>query len=196
MFHDTLQIGEVRILGQSQGVGHCLHPATAMLKDVPVLGPRILFVGHGRSGKDEAAGILHGLGKLKYAGSLSWFALPYVANYLSLPQQVCWETRHARRETWKSYCDWFRKDDQLRLVNLALAHGNVITGVRARAEIDAVKSSGLFDAIVWVERPGNPVDPTVDFTEADCTDTILNNETLQAFHFRVVDWAERRGFIE
>lgn len=155
----------------------------------------ILIVGHGRSGKDTAAEFLHGRGSLRYAGSFSWFALPFMAEHLGLPPQLAWERRHQNRKEWFDYCNWLRRDDPLFLARLALKSGNVVTGLRDRVEMDAARASGLFSSILWIHRPGNPVDPTVKFTAADSTDYLVNDGTLPAFEARVLRWAHEKGYL-
>jgi len=158
--------------------------------------PRILFVGHGRSGKDECAKILHNRGPFVASGSLSWFALPYIAKFQRLIEQDAWERRHQFRDQWERYCNnVLRAQDDLFLVKLALGKGNVVTGVRGRAEMDACKSSGLFDAIVWVERPGIPEDPTVKFIREDCNLIIHNDGDLDDLRDTVLAWARLRQWL-
>jgi len=158
-------------------------------------GPRICIVGYGRHGKDEAALTLHGLGNLRYFGSTSWAALPDMAEVLDLPQQVAWETRHSNREFWKSHCDYLRRDDPLYLIRKVLARGNICAGIRDKVEIQAAIDQQIFDAVVWIERPGFPADATVTFTRELATSTIINNGTLKEFHAKVKSWAYRMNFI-
>ncbi len=158
--------------------------------------PRILFVGWGRCGKDTCGSILHNVGPFVYTGSTSWQALPFMSKILRVPPQVAWDERHQHRQFWKDQCDILRKDDELFLIRLALQHGNVCTGLRADVEMDAAKASGLFDAIVWVERPGTPEDPTVQFTKDDCTDVLHNDGTLEDLKSLVIQWARSKGWLE
>ena len=148
---------------------------------------KILFVGWGRAGKDEAAFYVSTKTQLRYAGSFSWAALPHMAEFLGLHPQVAWDTRHQHRETWKRELDRLREQDQCFLARKVLATGEVTAGLRDKAEIDAVKAEKLFDHIVWIDRPGIPVDPTVTFTQADCDVMIQNKGTLADFH-ETLDW--------
>lgn len=143
---------------------------------------RILFVGYGRAGKDEAAFYISSKTPLRYAGSFSWAALPHMANFLGLHPQVAWDTRSKHRETWKNELDRLRKTDQCFLARKVLATGEVTAGLRDKAEIDAVKAEKLFDHIIWIHRPGIPVDPTVTFGPQDCDFCLYNNGTLDDFH--------------
>lgn len=159
-------------------------------------GPRVCIIGHGRHGKDEAAAALHGKGRLRYCGPTSWQALPYIARELDLPESFAWDTRHEKRQFWKDWCDEFRRHDPLRLVRLALRHGNIVAGVRDKVEIEALRDSGLFDEILWVLRPGFPEDPTVTYRPADFATTVICNDgTLQDFRDSVLSWASNRKLI-
>jgi len=151
--------------------------------------PTVLFVGHGRAGKDEAAVYLSRISGLRYTGSFSWAALPYMADYFGEHPQVVWEERHKKREIWKRELDLLRQKNQCYLARLALTQGEVAAGLRDRLEIDAVKSEGLFDHIVWIHRHKNPIDPTVTFLPTDCSEVIYNNGTLEEFHEAIWEWA-------
>lgn len=150
---------------------------------------KILFCGYGRAGKDEAAAYLAKITGLRYAGSFSWAALPYVAARLGVHPQVAWETRHQHRKQWYDYCNDLRASDPTILARMVIAQGDIAAGLRDKAELDSVKAAKLFDHIVWIERLGNPQDPTVTFAARDCTEYLLNDGTLAQFHREIENWA-------
>ncbi len=158
---------------------------------------RILIIGDGRNGKDEAAATLHGKGNLRCKGSTSWVATPFVAEALGQIPQYAFEHRHERRQFWKDYCDYLRRDDPLFLVRLLLVDGgNIVTGLRDLVEIQAAKDSGLFREILWVNRPGMPKDPTVAYDPSKfCTSWILNDGNLTSFKYTVLAWAVKHNFL-
>lgn len=143
---------------------------------------KLLFVGWGRAGKDEAASYISTITSLRYAGSTSWAALPYMAARLGVHPQVAWETRHQNRELWKQYCDEYRTNCQSLLVRIALQSGDLSAGVRDIVEIQAIRREKLFDRIIWVDRPGIPADPTVTFTRDEADEVLHNWGTLLDFH--------------
>ena len=151
---------------------------------------KILFCGYGRAGKDEAAAYLAKITGLRYAGSFSWAALPYVAARLGIHPQVAWETRHEHRKQWYDYCNELRASNPTILARRVIVQGDVAAGLRDKIELDAVRAAKLFDHIIWVDRPGIPADPTVTFTREDCTGMIYNGGTLEDFHRQLKDWAE------
>lgn len=158
---------------------------------------KILFVGWGRAGKDEAAAYLAKITGLRYAGSFSWAALPYMAARLGIHPQLAWETRHANRELWKKYCDELRVVDQTLLARMALQSGDICAGLRDQIELDAVYAANLFDKIVWVERPGIPKDPTVTFQWSDpAINWVMPNAgDLPSFHFTIEQSAKAWGLL-
>ena len=175
---------------------------------------KLLIVGWGRSGKDEAAGFMNDHLGLPYAGSTSWAALPLMAEKLNTHPQLAWERRHQNRQFWKDSCDEFRRNDPLLLVTRALKtsiaptyssldgrliggakFGQVVTGVRDAVEIDAAIEKKIFSNIIWIERPGIPQDPTVTYDASRATDLIKNDGDLRRFHCNIVRWALRSSIL-
>lgn len=148
---------------------------------------KILFCGYGRAGKDESAAYLAKITGLRYAGSFSWAALPYVAARLGQHPQVAWETRHQHRKQWYDYCNDLRLADPTILARMVIAQGDIAAGIRDKVELEAVKAAGLFDRIVWIDRPGIPQDPTVTFDRDHpaITDHIKNEGSLEEYHKRL-----------
>jgi hypothetical protein len=148
---------------------------------------KLLFVGYGRAGKDEAAAYVAKRTGLRYAGSTSWAVLPYMAARLGLHPQVAWETRHTMRKQWYEMCNELRAPDATILARMVLQSGDITAGVRDIVEITAIKKAKLFDEIVWIERPGTPVDPTVTFTSEDCDRVLWNDGTLEEFRAKLLE---------
>lgn len=158
---------------------------------------KILFCGYGRAGKDEAAAYLAKITGLRYAGSFSWAALPYVAARLGQHPQVAWETRRNHRRQWYDYCNELRATDPTILARLVLQSGDITSGLRDKVELDAVKAAKLFDRIIWVNRLGIPADPTVTYQQTDvCIDRELyNGGSLEDFHQSIRALAEQIGLL-
>ena len=161
--------------------------------DVPPLkrtSKRVLFVGWGRSGKDEAAQFAERHLGLRYGGSTSWAAKELVALLLGVHPMSAWEQRHANRQTWKDYLDVLRENDPTLLIRRALDTGDITSGIRDKVELEAAVNEGLFDRIVWVERTGTPKDPTVTFSGEDVVrlgGTVIENfGTLRDYHRKLV----------
>lgn len=150
---------------------------------------KVLFVGYGRAGKDEAAQFAEAHLGLRYGGSFSWHAKEYVAERMGVHPMTAWENRHENRKDWYMLCNEMREVDITVLAKKALATGDIVAGLRDKPELDAVVSQGLFDSIVWVDREV-PVDPTVTFTMFDVLNaggTIIHNHgTLGEYHLRLI----------
>lgn len=159
--------------------------------------PRVLLVGHGRSGKDEAGEWFSRETVLKFSGSASKYLLPFVAAKLGIPEDEAYASRHAMRETWYRIGNQLREQDQLILVNQALQHGDVVAGIRSKRELADVVAQQLVSHVIWIERADTPLDPTLDFTLQDCLNylsrarnamqlhVVLNNADLPTFHTRL-----------
>jgi len=158
---------------------------------------RILFAGWGRVGKDEAAAHLAKITGLRYAGSFSWAALPYVAARLGQHPQVAWDTRHQNRKQWYDYCNDLRATDPTILARMVLANGDITAGIRDKVELEAVAAAHLFDKIIWVDRPGIPADPTVTYDrDHPAIDFQLSNHgSLEDFHFELRGMAKSWGML-
>jgi len=102
---------------------------------------------------------------------------------------VAWQERHQHREEWKRRLDDLRTDDETLLAELALASGEIASGLRDKAELEAVKRKGLFERIIWVSRPGTPRDFTVTYGPEDCDETIVNDGNLEQYHAKLFEWA-------
>ena len=156
---------------------------------------KVLFVGWGRTGKDEAAQFaeLH-LG-LRYGGSFSWHAKDDVAKAMGVHPMTAWETRHQHRKFWYDECNKIRAVNITELAERALATGDICAGLRDKPELKAVFDKNLFDEVVWIERPGTPEDFTVTFTRQDVINSsnagtfgsiIYNNGTLEEYHRSII----------
>lgn len=184
--------------------GKDLHDATIMgayqhakPNTTPSIRRKVLFVGWGRAGKDEAAQFaeLH-LG-LRYGGSFSWHAKEIVAAALGVHPMTAWETRHKNRQFWYEECNRIREKNITELAERALASGDICAGLRDKPELEAVLDRRLFDELVWIDRPGTPEDFTVTFTRADVMDaggwTIRNDGTLEDYHRKLITFFRRIG---
>ncbi len=157
---------------------------------------RVVFVGHGRAGKDTACARFAAVTGLRNAGTTSKYLCEYVAAKLGLPVDVAYARRH---ESDEMRLVWYRAGNELRardpsaLVRMAFEHGEITGGLRDRAEIDAARE--LADLIVWVENWRAPIDPTVMFTASDCDVTVFNGGTLDEFHARLDRLAKFAGLF-
>lgn len=156
--------------------------------------PRIvpMFGGHGRSGKDEAAIALKEAG-WRFETSMSQVCAPLIAKDRREPVEEAFRERHHHRHFWRGWYDGLRDFDPKILVCMTLARNDLLVGIRSKAELVACREADLFQMAIWVDRPGIPVDPTVEYTIADCDCLLPNYEDLESWHYRVVDFMTKIG---
>jgi hypothetical protein len=137
--------------------------------------PKIAILGYGRAGKDEGSEFLAKHTSLRYPGSTSEIALPFVAERLGLPEDVAWAKRHEMRDEWYRICNELRADDPLFLVRRVLAKGDIVCGLRDGEEVARLPELGVALRI-WVHR-NVPVDPTTKFGPDDCDVVVYNTHS-------------------
>lgn len=142
----------------------------------------LAFCGYGRAGKDEAGRHLienYGYG---YSGSLSRVVTPYWAWSIGRSLEETWTTRHLHRRYWYEWTNEFRRTDPARLVRMGLGVSDLAVGIRDVVELQAVKQQRICSLLIWIDRPGIPVDPTVTYTKEDCDEVIVNpGDDIEAY---------------
>jgi hypothetical protein len=156
---------------------------------------RIAIVGYGRHGKDFLAEIFDATTHLKYGGSCSWAALPYVAAELGVHPQLAWEKRHNQRQFWYEFCNYLRRDDPTFLIKKVLEQGDMVVGIRDKAELDAMKEQKLVDHTIWVDAAPRITfeDTTVTFSKEDCDSVFDNSRTKESAYLIAYHVAEFLG---
>lgn len=167
------------------GVLRLLHPEIRVADATKRIRPRILFVGHGRCGKDTGLELLSAITGLKNAGCLSKYLAEHVANRLGTTWQDAYRLRHENRELWFKIGNELRANDPAILLREAFQYGDMTGGLRAREEIQFVKQYRMVDLIIWVENKRVPVDPTLKFGPEECDVVIENNGTVDEYAERL-----------
>lgn len=157
---------------------------------------RILFVGHGRCGKDTAGKYLESITPLKFAGTTSEYLAPYVAAKTGQSVEDAYDQRHDNRDLWYRTGREVRAKDPGILIRESMKNGEIGGGVRDFEEIIAARCEGLVDLIVWIENLWVPVDPTVKFTARECDLVIQNNWGESDFNFRLLRFASACGLLK
>lgn len=160
--------------------------------------PTILFVGHGRAGKDEAGEYLALITNLRFAGTTSKYLCRYVAARMGISEEEAYRTRHhaSNRDYWYNTGNDIRRDDPGMLLREALQHGEITGGIRDFEEIKVAREQNLVDIIVWIENIWVTVDTTVKFSPRECDLTIPNNWGLQEYHERLYRFAKLLGLLK
>ena len=143
---------------------------------------KIMIMGHGGHGKDEAARILCEILELKYLGS-SWAACDaFIFDSLAAPlgyrtRSECYAGRRDWRTLWGELMAAYNARDAARLGRYVYAQADVYVGVRRVEEFHAIKAEGLFDVAIWVDALGRlPPESVSSCTVGpELADLVLNN---------------------
>lgn len=147
---------------------------------------KLMIMGYGDHGKDEAARIICDLLGVSYLGS-SWAAceayifdsLRYPLGYRSAAE--CYEDRRNWRTLWGELMAAYNAKDRARLGRYVYERADIYVGVRRIEEFEAIKAAGLFDASIWVDAGARkPPEPAASCTVyPGLADVMLdNNGTL------------------
>lgn len=144
---------------------------------------KLAICGPGRCGKDTVAEWLGRNTRMRYKAGTSLWAAPLVfermlaAGYDYTTVVDCWSDRHNHRQLWAETIGDINRDDPVKLYRDCLAEQDLLTGLRWRHELQAVRAAGLVDFWVWIERPGR-YDPTQEYGPEECDVMIYNGGTL------------------
>lgn len=155
---------------------------------------KIAIVGPGRSGKDEAAHWFRDHTGLRYFGPTSMVITPHAAMRLGLSLDEAYARRHEDRALWRKIGDELRAHDSAHLARTTLNAGDIVVGVRARVEMEAVQSESLVDLTLWISREVPP-DDTLEFGSEVADVVIENHWDLPAFHRRLERLARSWGLL-
>lgn len=150
---------------------------------------------NGGCGKGTAAAVLKDSTPLRYVGGTSFCARFIVFKELrrlgiQYPNvAACYSDRRNHRELWAEIIRDYVRDDPPKRYGHWLIDQDILEGIRRRDELLACKEAGLFDLVIWIERPGCD-DPTCEVTADDCDVSILNTGTLSEFYLRVERFGE------
>ncbi len=143
------------------------------------------IMGPGRAGKDEAADWFRNNCGLRYRGTTSTVISWEVAKREGISFEDAHAQRHHRRAYWRSLGDELRQEDPAALAREVLFESDILVGVRARIEMQQVLKEQLCDIVIWIDRSGIEVDPTIEFGPELCHIVIQNHWTLKEFHDRL-----------
>jgi hypothetical protein len=154
---------------------------------------RILIVGHGGVGKDTACEYLAQITELRFAGTTSRYLAKYVAARLGTSEEEAYQTRHLNRSLWHRVGNELRRRDPGLLIREAVAHAEIVGGVRDVQEIAVCRQEQLVDLIVWIANDRARKRATVNFTERDCDIIVPNHWGLDELHGRLLRLARFAG---
>jgi hypothetical protein len=140
---------------------------------------KILVLGLSRSGKTEATKMLGEILGVKAVDSTSKFIIRDFAKANGLDPNEVLAQKETFRQRLFEYGLSRQKDDITYPVCEAIQEGDVVSGVRTKEQLDAVRP--LFDKIIWINRPDAVATPSdnIKLVDAEPADIIQNGGTLQ-----------------
>lgn len=151
---------------------------------------KLAISGPGTCGKDTLAIWIGQNTSLTYRQSTSQYMAPMIyqdmvkAGYPYKSLEECYQDRVRHRVYWAEWIDRYNQHDPAAAYRLCLENQDILTGVRKFREIKACREANLYDLGIWVERPGVPTDPTMEYGPSEMDIVILNNRTVEVLHSR------------
>lgn len=167
----------------------------AVSRHAKIATKRLLIVGGGRVGKDEALLYLEAITGLKSAGCTSIYLAKYVAADLGISEEEAYAKRHANRDIQYRIGNAIRDKDPGILLREALQFGDMTGGVRDAEEIVVARAENMFDRIVWIENTRVPPDPTLKFGKEMADLVIENNGRMRDYYAKLYQFAVDEGLV-
>lgn len=165
--------------------------------------PKLLILGYGRHGKDTVAEMLRDNYGLKFKSSSEFVGEECLWDQwgkdLYGSFQEMFDDRHNHRVKWMEMISAYNTPDKTRTASTMFERGyDMYVGMRRQDELDACRKAGLFDFIVWVERPGfEPETGSMDITKESSfwNFCIKNDGTLEHLEQKVAEFAHQLTVI-
>lgn len=146
--------------------------------------PKLLIIGYGRHGKDSFAEILRDECGFKFMSSSEFVGREILwdnwgcAVYNSFEEMF--EDRANNRVLWMQLISAYNTPDKTKTASTMLFRDgmDMYVGMRRLDELNACRKAGIFDFIVWVQRPNlDPEIGSMDITlENSNPDFIIHND--------------------
>ena len=155
--------------------------------------PKLLVIGHGRHGKDTVCEILRDHYGYTFESSSKFCSLQFIYNDLKekygyANEEECYADRHNHRAEWyNAICD-YNVPDAATLGREMFAAYDIYCGLRNKREYYAMKNTGVFDKVIWVDRSDHLPPESNDSMSLEpwMADYIIdNNGTLGDLAFNV-----------
>ena len=156
---------------------------------------KLLVIGHGRHGKDTVCEILRDKYDYSFESSSRFCSKLFIYDMLKdkygyTDEEQCYADRHNHRAEWyDAICD-YNVPDAARLGREIFKAHDIYCGLRNKREFFAMKNTGVFDHVIWVDRSDYlpPEDKNSMSLEPWMADYhIDNNGTLNDLKFWVKD---------
>ena len=137
---------------------------------------RILVIGYSGSGKTTAANCL------AYNVSTSDVIIEEFCNKYDLHPDVVRTNKGFYRDRLWQFGRKKQENNPLYFVYKALEKSNIVTGVRNPDEVAKCRELGIFDVIIWIDRPGIEAGSTDKLTKADADVVVMNDDDMVALN--------------
>lgn len=130
---------------------------------------KIAVVGNGESGKSTLCRMIAEETELRYVGSTSKYAEPWVKVWLSKTQprhvvRDAMDNRWDYREMWSEAIREYNEFDPVRLYREVAMENDLIDGIRKLDELTACYEAGIVNRCIWVrKRHLKSADSSLDF---------------------------------
>jgi len=118
---------------------------------------KLLVIGHGRHGKDTVCEILRDEYGYTFESSSKFCSKLFIYDDLKdkygyANEEECYADRHNHRAEWyNAICD-YNVPDAATLGREMFAEYDIYCGLRNKREYYAMKNTGVFDKVIWVDR--------------------------------------------
>ena len=118
---------------------------------------KLLVIGHGRHGKDTVCEMLRDMYRYTFESSSKFCSKQFIYNQLKVKygyanEEECYADRHNHRAEWyNAICD-YNVPDAATLGREMFAEYDIYCGLRNKREYYAMKNTGVFDKVIWVDR--------------------------------------------
>jgi dephospho-CoA kinase len=128
----------------------------------------VLIIGHARHGKDTVASILHEEYKLTFKSSSQAASEIFIYDLLKdkygyKSPEECFDDRVNHRAEWYNLICDFNKNDRARLAKEIMKTSDIYVGMRDNAEIEECIRQGVFDSVIGVFDPRQPLESPDSF---------------------------------
>jgi dephospho-CoA kinase len=154
---------------------------------------KLLVIGHGRHGKDTVCELLRDKYGYSFESSSRFCSKLFIFDMLKDKygydnEEQCYADRHNHRAEWyNAICD-YNIPDAARLGREIFREHDIYCGLRNKREFFAMKNTGVFDYVIWVDRsdhlpPESKDSMSLEQWMADFT--IDNNSSLEDLEFNL-----------
>lgn len=164
---------------------------------------KLLIIGYGRHGKDEAANYLCHKYKMKAESSSHAAARIFIFETLKSSfgyktVKECFDDRHNHRDIWYQLICLYNKDNKASLAKEIMRDSDIYVGMRDDREIEECVKQNVFDDIIWVDASKRvsykEPESSCKVNENHANYVIENNGSLEELYANIDTYMKFKGF--